>query len=113
MAESTTTRAQVHRWSAESDTPSRDEFDTSFGNIELFMVGYQRGTLALRPPPGKFGWFYQDTRAAHMDGKAHIYWDTGTEWMDLTMEYGVPADIPPSRPGDTADGGMTGMPADA
>lgn len=49
MAETTTDRLLLPRWSAPTDTPSRVEFDTAFANLEARAAGYLEGTTAGRP----------------------------------------------------------------
>jgi hypothetical protein len=110
MAESTTTRMGLRRWSADTDTPSRDEFDGGHATLEQLAVGYTAGTLALRPAPGLEGWLYYVDSGASV-GK--FYYDTGAAWLLINPDWGLVGDISASAVGDTALAGATQRWADA
>lgn len=80
MVESTTTRLGLRRWSAGTDGPSRDEFDSSFANLEARAAIYLEGTRAARPAAGAGGRFYTvKGDAALLNGTQ--YYDNGTTWV--------------------------------
>lgn len=66
MAESTTTRMGVPRWTEDTDTPHRTEFDSGFANLEARAAGFLSGTAAARP-----------AAAAAYDRFVHWSYDTG------------------------------------
>jgi hypothetical protein len=103
----TTTRLGLTRWSAESDSPIRTQFDTANGQLDLLVAGYTHDHLSNRPAPGKRGWFFFD------DDAGVLYYDTGPAWITLTYAAGADADITNSAPGDVRHAGATGKRADA
>lgn len=77
MAESTTTRLALPRWTAGGDTLNRVELDTAMANLEDRAAIDVQGTLAARPAPGVRGRYYfaDDEPPAGV-----LYRDTGTAW---------------------------------
>lgn len=78
MAESTTTRVAVHRWTADSDTPNRSDFDDSFANIESKVAIYAEGAIGSRPAAGVHGKFWASTSGSD---SGTLYYDNGTAWV--------------------------------
>lgn len=77
MAETTTTRLSLRRWSAGTDTPSRAEFDTNFANLETLTAIDKQGTFASRPAAGVVGTYYWDTT------NTYLWRDTGSAWFNI------------------------------
>lgn len=78
MAESTTARFGLRRWSAGTDTPTRTEIDNSFGQIEaLGAIILPPGTLGARPAAGTAGRFYFTTDTLT------LFLDTGAAWQTV------------------------------
>lgn len=81
MAETTTTRLGLRRWSAGTDTPSRAEFDTSFGNLELLTAIDKQDTFANRPAAGVRGTYFWDTTNS-------VLWrDSGSAWSVVGAKF--------------------------
>jgi microcystin-dependent protein len=79
MAETTTTRLGLHRWSANTDTVDRTEFESSLAQLEALSAIFLEGTRAARPAPGVTGRFYKvkgDT--ALLNGM--VFYDDGVAW---------------------------------
>lgn len=95
MAETTSARFGLRRWSASTDTPSRAEIDGNFGAIETLGAQYAQGTFALRPAPAIAGRFYWDTTNSTM------WFDTGAAWVsaggstqDMTIRSSTASLVP-------------------
>jgi hypothetical protein len=84
MAESTTPRFGLHRWSAGTDSPSRAEFDSSFANIEARGAIYAQGTRAARPAPGVPGRTYTVVGDPDPVQNGLQFYDDGTAWSATT-----------------------------
>jgi microcystin-dependent protein len=80
MVESNSPRFGVRRWSEQSDTTSRAEFDNSFAAIESLGAIYGQGTLGLRPAAGKVGRFYYVTGDGTSANNGVLWYDNGTAW---------------------------------
>lgn len=77
MAETRTTRLQLPQWSSgTTDSPSREDFNEAFFNLEKWAGRWEYGTLATRPNPEVAGRFYVDETGV-------IYRDTGTAWTQV------------------------------
>lgn len=81
MAETTTTRLSLRRWSAGTDTPSRSEFDTNFANIESLSAIYGQGTRSARPAAGTAGRFYEVVGDATAENNGLVFYDNGSAWV--------------------------------
>lgn len=81
MAETRTTRMSLPQWSVDTDSPSRDDFNEAFSNIETKAAIDEQGTRIARPAPGVRGRFYtvNDPSDALLHGA--VYRDNGTAWV--------------------------------
>lgn len=77
MAETTTSRLGIHRWSADSDTFSRVELDDSFAALEEYCAVDIQDSTDNRPVPGMRGRYFYDTVTGEVSR------DTGTEWVSI------------------------------
>jgi microcystin-dependent protein len=75
MAETTTPRLGIRRWSADTDTPSRAEFDADHAALDNLVAIDQQGLLADRPAAGVRGRYYWSTDISRLDR------DTGSAWV--------------------------------
>lgn len=103
MAESDTTRFGLRRWTADSDTPSRSEFDTAHANIESYAAGFTKGTLASRPTASAAfdRWYYLATDDGASPGT--LYFCNASVWtkvytpgrvtIPFCWTYTLPGDI--------------------
>jgi microcystin-dependent protein len=89
MAESDTTRLVVHRWSADTDSFSRAELDTSLANIEARAAVFLEGTRAARPAAGITGRFYTVKGDATAALNGNQYYDNGTVWTPVGVPTGA------------------------
>lgn len=77
MTETRTPRMRLPQWSSgTTDSPSREDFNEAFFNLEKWAGRFEYGPLADRPSPEVEGRYYVDT-----DGV--IYRDTGTQWAQV------------------------------
>ena len=77
MAETRTPRLGLPQWSSgTTDSPSREDFNEAFLNLENRAAWFMYGALADRPSPEVEGRYYVDS-----DGV--IYRDTGTQWVQV------------------------------
>lgn len=77
MTETRTTRLQLPQWSSgTSDSPSREDFNEAFANLEKWAGRWESGPLVDRRGPGVPDSFYVDETGA-------IYRDTGTVWQPI------------------------------
>jgi hypothetical protein len=74
MAETTSTRLLLRRWSAGTDTFSRAELDTSFANLEDLAAIDKQDTFANRPAAAVRGTYFWDTT------NNMLHRDTGSAW---------------------------------
>lgn len=72
MTISATPRMGLTQWSAETDSPSRSQFETSFGLIDSLAAIFGQGTDAAKPTPGTQGRLYRATDSAI------LYYDDGS-----------------------------------
>jgi hypothetical protein len=79
VAETLTPRLGIRRWSADTDTPSRSEFDADHAALDDLTAIDLQGTLAARPAFGIRGRYYYATDV----GK--LYRDTGTAWVEIPV----------------------------
>lgn len=89
MAETTTTRFGLNRWSADTDTVSRPEIDGAFGAIEALGMIYRQGALSARPAPGKAGTIWTNVGDPNAAINGWQYYDDGTAWTPLGLARGV------------------------
>lgn len=85
MAESTTTRLALPRWSADSDTPNRSEFDAAFASLEAKAAGWLTGTLAARPAAAAANdsFVYEVSGDGTSSNNGRLFWSTGGDWIEL------------------------------
>ena len=77
MAETRTPRLHLPQWSSGvSDSPSREDFNEAFANLENWVPRFEQGPIGDRPSPEVAGRYYID------DGGT-IYRDTGTQWQQV------------------------------
>lgn len=77
MTETRTLRLGLPQWSSgTTDSPSREDFNEAFANLEKWAGRWESGPIQDRPNPGIEGRYYTDT-----DGV--IYRDNGTEWQQV------------------------------
>lgn len=81
MAESNTTRLGLHRWSADTDTVDRTEFDNTMAALEANVPMYVEGTRAARPAAGKGGRFYKVKGDTTGIFNGMLFYDDGTSWV--------------------------------
>ena len=108
MVETRTPRLGLPQWSSGSqDSPSREDFNEAFLNLENRAGRWEEGTVANRPAPDVPGRYYTDTDTGT------IYRDTGTAWtvvgtptneLRITKTGGanpaITADVPAGQTGD-------------
>lgn len=103
MAETTTTRLGLRRWSADTDTWGRAEFDANNAARELLVAAFTQGG-ATRPTPNMGGRFYYDSTTDS------ISYDTAARWVTVQRQTQAVATIVQS--GTVYDTGTeTGAPA--
>lgn len=79
MAETRTQRFQLPQWSSgASDSPSREDFNEAFANIEKWALRGEQGPLADRPTP-------EIANRLWIDQDGVIYRDTGTSWVQIGL----------------------------
>lgn len=85
MAESTTTRLALPRWTAAGDTLNRAELDTAFANLEARVPRYANGTLAARPAAAAAyaGTYYTVTDATGGGVLGTTYFCDGATWLTV------------------------------
>lgn len=85
MAESITDRLALPRWTADTDTPQRTEFDSAFENLEARAVGFLTGTLAARPAAaaGNARFVYEVSGDATATNNGRLFWSTGAAWIEI------------------------------
>lgn len=77
MAETRTLKLGLPQWSSgQTDSPSREDFNEAFANLEKWAGRFEVGTLAARRAPG-----IQDT--FYVDENGTIYRDTNTAWQQI------------------------------
>lgn len=77
MAETRTPRLGLPQWSSgTTDSPSREDFNEAFAQLEALAVRGEFGTLQARPAPGVVNRLYTDVDGA-------IYRDTGVVWQQI------------------------------
>lgn len=74
MAETTTTRLGLRRWSAGTDTPSRAEFDNDNAQLELLGAIDKQDIFGNRPAAGVRGTYFWDTT------NEYTWRDNGSAW---------------------------------
>jgi hypothetical protein len=74
MARSLTARLGLQRWTADSDTQSRSDFDSSNLALETLVAIARHGNLTSRPAAGTRDQLYFATDVGR------IFWDDGTAW---------------------------------
>lgn len=107
MAVTTTTRLGITRWSAESDSPTRTQFDADHGQIESLTAIDTTGTFASRPAPGVRGRYYFAT------DQGLVYRDDGAAWWLVGSPPSQSGDVTTAAFSDTAALGSSGRFADA
>lgn len=74
MAESQTARMALKKYSAGTDSFSRDDWNLSIDNLEARAARDDQGTFAARPIPAVRGFYYWDTT------NEMVWRDTGSAW---------------------------------
>jgi len=93
MTETRTARLSLPNWGADTDSPSRADFDEAFNNLEQWTaIDLMDDVLANRPAPEVRGRYFRAT-----DTNA-VYRDTGTAWR-LIGQYIEDAVVRPSAAG--------------
>lgn len=79
MAETTTVRFALKRWSADSDSPTREDFDGAHAQVELLAAGFISGTAGARPAADA-----TNERFLHYaTDSGQLSYSTGSSWLDL------------------------------
>jgi hypothetical protein len=99
---SSTPRFGLTQWSADTDAPSRAQFETSFANIDTLAAIDLQGAIASRPAPGTVGRYFYATDTGY------LYRDNGTSWTTININLGLGGANPTtSTPGDSAGAGSS------
>lgn len=78
MAETRTLRMGLPQWSSgQTDSPSREDFNEAFANIEKWALRTEFGPLTGRRAPGVENTAFVDTESGT------IYRDTGSQWQQI------------------------------
>lgn len=95
MAESNSPRLGIRRWSAGTDTFSRAELDSSFGQLETLAAIDKQGTFASRPAAGVQGTYYWDTTNAVLWRDNASAWSVvGAKVLDGLAKGSTAASVP-------------------
>lgn len=104
MARSQTSRFGLWRWSSDSDTQGRSDFDSDNNQLETLALIGLRGTLAARPAAGIRERLYYAT-----DVRA-LYWDSGSTWKRTPGQVVQAGILPVAFSSDSAKTGTLSFP---
>lgn len=78
MAKSTTTRLGLQRWTADTDSQDRTEFDGAHAQLEQLAAGFLQDEIGDRPAAAAAyaGFLFEAT-----DEDGALYWCTGADWL--------------------------------
>lgn len=83
MAETLSSRFGLRNWGADTDGPSRIEFNSNFSTLETNAAMYGQGILASRPAAGKAGRFYMVIGDSTAANNGILWYDNGSGWTQV------------------------------